>query len=55
MTTTINVENFHQYKSRFSVTVEQILAFALTTNLVRKVKNLSPISNKLHNNVLHYR
>ena len=42
MTITTNAENFWQYKSRFSLIVEQILAFALTVNLDRKVKNLSP-------------
>ena len=42
MTTTKNAENFCQEKSRISLIVEQILAFNLNTNLVRKVKNLSP-------------
>ena len=41
MTTTTNAENLGQYKSRFSLIVEQILVFASSTNLVRKVKNLS--------------
>ena len=36
-----NVESLGQNKIRFSLTVEQILAFHLSTNLVRKVKNLS--------------
>ena len=30
-----------QYKSRFSLIAEQILAFPWSTNLVREVKNLS--------------
>ena len=41
MTTAANAENL-QYKSRFSLIVEQILAFAWSTKLVREVKNLSP-------------
>ena len=42
MTTTKNAENLQQYKSTFSLIVEQILAFDLSTNLVREVKNFSP-------------
>ena len=42
MTTTTNAENVRQYKTTFSLIVEQMLAFPLDTNLVRKVKNLSP-------------
>ena len=42
MKTTTNAENLRQYKSRFSLIIEQILAFPLNTNLVRKVENLSP-------------
>ena len=42
MTTTTNAENLQQYKSRFSLIVEQILAFAWSTKLVREVNNLSP-------------
>ena len=34
MTTKTNAENVRQYKSRFSLTVEQILAFASSTKLV---------------------
>ena len=41
MTTTTNAENLRQYKSRFSLIGEQILAFTWSTNLVREVKNLS--------------
>ena len=42
MTKATNAENMRQYKSRFSFIVEQILAFTLSTNLVRKVKNFVP-------------
>ena len=42
MTTTTNAENARQYKIRFSLIVEQILAFPLSDNFIRKVKNLSP-------------
>ena len=42
MTTRTNAENMQQYKSRFSLIVEQILAFALSTNLVWEAKNFSP-------------
>ena len=40
MKTTANVENLRQHKSRFSLIVEQILAFVSSTYLVREVKNL---------------
>ena len=42
MTTTTNVENLPQYKSRFLLIKEQMLAFASGTNWIAKVKNLSP-------------
>ena len=42
MATTTNAENLRQYKDRFPLIVEQILAFPLSTNLVRKAKNLPP-------------
>ena len=42
MTTITNAKNLGQYKSRFSLIVEQILGFASSTNLVREVKNASP-------------
>ena len=45
MTTTTNVKNLWQYKSRFFFILWEILAFALRTNLVREVKNLSPNFN----------
>ena len=38
MTTKTNVENLRQYKSRFSLIEEQILAFASSIILVREVK-----------------
>ena len=41
MTTTTNAENLQQYKSRFYLIVEEILAFASSSNLVREVENLS--------------
>ena len=39
-----NAKNLREYRSRFSTIVAQILAFALSTNLVREVLQ---ISNKL--------
>ena len=41
MTTITNAENVRQYKSRFSLIVEQILAFTLSTNFDKEVKNFS--------------
>ena len=41
MTATTNAKNLRQYKIKFSVILEQILAFALSLNIVREVKNLS--------------
>ena len=41
MTTTTNAKNLRQYKSRFSLVVEQILAFAASTGSVIEDKNLS--------------
>ena len=37
-----NAENSRQYKTRFSLIIEQILALASSINLVIEVKNLSP-------------
>ena len=51
MTTTENAKSLWQHISRFSLTVEQILTFATSTELVREVKNLSP---NCVTNVLHY-
>ena len=42
MTTTTIAENLRQYKSRLLLTVEQILTFTSSTNLVGEVKNVSP-------------
>ena len=42
MTATTNAENLRQYKIRFSLIAEQILAFASSPNMVREVKDLSP-------------
>ena len=42
MTATTNAKNLRQYESRFSLIVEEILALPSSTNLARKVKNLSP-------------
>ena len=50
-----NSKMLKQYKSKFSLLVEQTLAFALSNNLVRVVKNLSPSIRQLHIDVLHYR
>ena len=43
----INTENLQQCKSRFSLIVEQILAFTFSTILVREVKKLSPIFKQI--------
>ena len=40
MTTKTNAENLRQYKSRFPLIVDQMLAFTTSTNLVREVKNM---------------
>ena len=42
MSATTNAENLQQYKIRFSLIAEQILAFASHPNIVREVKTLSP-------------
>ena len=41
MTATADAENL-QYKIRFSLITEQIMAFASSPNIVRKVKHQSP-------------
>ena len=46
MTTATNTKNFRQYKSRLFI-VEQIQAFPSSTDLVRKVKNLSPYFKRI--------
>ena len=40
--TAANTENLRQYKIRFSLVAEQILALASYPDMVREVKNLSP-------------
>ena len=42
MTKTRNAENLRQNKSRLSLVVEEIMAFASSTNLVGEIKNLAP-------------
>ena len=42
MATATNVEKLRQYKSRFSLIVEQVLDFTSSINLVRENKNLPP-------------
>ena len=54
MTTATNAKKLKQLKSRFSLIVEQILAFALSTNLVKAKKFLQSL-NESHNDVLHPR
>ena len=53
MTKTRNAENLRQNKSRISLIVEEIMAFASSTTLVGEI--WLQISNQLHNDVLHYR
>ena len=50
MTAMTNAENLQYDKRKFYLIVEKILAFALSTNFVRKIKNLSP--KNLHIDVL---
>ena len=42
MKATANAKNLRQYKSRFSLILEQIQAFPSSTNLAIEVKNLLP-------------
>ena len=42
MTAPTNAENLGQCKIRFSLIVEQMLAFASSPNMDREVKNLYP-------------
>ena len=55
MTTTTNAENLRQYQSRFSLTVEQILAVAWSTKLLEKLRIYLQVSNELNNDILRYR
>ena len=54
MTVTTNTENLRQFSIRFSLIVEQILAFALSPNVVREVRNVPQNLNKLLDDVLGY-
>ena len=54
MTATTKPNTYDNNKSRFSLTVEQILTFASSTNFER-LKIYLKISNKLRNDVLPYR
>ena len=47
MTTATNVANLRQYKRKFSLTAEEILPFASSTNLVTEIENLSPNFKRL--------
>ena len=47
MTTKANGENLRQNKSRFSLIIEQILAFASTINRGREVENVSRTSKTI--------
>ena len=53
MKTITNAENLRQYKSRFSLIAEEMLAFASSTNRVKEVRTLTP--NLMQNDVLRYR
>ena len=55
MTTATIAENLQQYKSRFSLIVEQKLIFAWSANLVREGNICLQISNKLYYDILRYR
>ena len=54
MIATTNAKNLRQYKIRFSLITEQILAFTLHPNMVREVKIGLQISSKLCDDVLRY-
>ena len=41
MATTTHAENLRQYKIRFSLIAEQLLAFTSHPNMIREVKHLS--------------
>ena len=42
-----HAENLRQNKSRFSLNVEQILAFASSTDMVKEIKKWSPNFNRI--------
>ena len=52
MTTKINTENLQQYKRKFSLILEDTLAFASRASLIGGVKN--KFSSKLRDCVLSY-
>ena len=41
MSATTNVENLQQYKIRYSLITEQVLAFPLHPNMINEIKNFS--------------
>ena len=55
MTTITNAENLRQYKSRFSLIVEQIWLSLGSLNWLEKLRIYLQISNELHNDILRYR
>ena len=55
MTTITNAENLRQYKSRFSLIVEQIWLSLGALNWLEKLRIYLQISNELHNDILRYR
>ena len=55
MKMTTNSENLRQYKSKFSLILEQILTFPSSTNFLEKLRLCLQTSNKLHNDALRYR
>ena len=54
MTGTTKAEKLRQYKIRFSLIAEQILAFVSYPNMIREVKNLPPNFKKMRDNILRY-
>ena len=54
MTATTNAENLRQYKIRFSLIVEKMLAFASSPNMIRQVKTLSLNFEKFRGDILCY-
>ena len=55
MTTTTNAENLLQYKSKFSLIVEQMLTLLRALTWLEKLRICLQMSNELHNDDLHYR
>ena len=49
-----NTENLRKNKSGLFLIVEQILVFALNSNLVREVKNLPTNLKRIAYDILHY-